>query len=79
MILIALLVVACVLLFILGVVAPRFSRRAQQGVDTVLQKGQDTGHAHAGKAGDAMAKTDHAAETAADSAASAGRGVNSEL
>jgi hypothetical protein len=79
MLVIALLVVACVLLFAAGVFAPRFSRRAQHAVDTVLQKGEREGDTHGGRAGAGMAETDRAAETAADDAARAGRKVHSDL
>lgn len=73
MILIAVLIVACVLLAVLGFVAPRFSRRPQGGLDRRLDHADGAAKEHGGvvgKLGHGAASTSH---KAVDKATDAGR------
>jgi Family of unknown function (DUF6411) len=71
--LIGTIVVICVLLLILGFLAPRLSRHPQRGVDRALGAGQ-RGAAHApGPLGRWLPKPVRTSQRAADKSASTGR------
>ncbi|HEX4759686.1 MAG TPA: DUF6411 family protein [Thermoleophilaceae bacterium] len=71
--LIAAIVVVCILLLILGFLAPRLSRHPQRGVDKVLGGGR-RGASHApGRLGRWLQKPFSTSQRAADKSASAGR------
>lgn len=71
--LIGAIVVVCVLLLILGFLAPRLSRHPQRGVDRTLGAGR-RGASHApGPLGRLLPKPLRASQRAADKSASAGR------
>jgi Family of unknown function (DUF6411) len=77
--LIAAIVAVCVLLLILGFLAPRLSRHPQRGVDRTLGAGQQ-GLAHApGPLGRWLPKPLRTSRRAADESASAGRRGRSKL
>ena len=70
---IGVIVGVCILLLILGFLAPRLSRGPQRGVDKTLGAGQ-RGASHApGKLGRWLQKPFRTSERAADKSASAGR------
>ena len=74
---IALGVVLCVVLFLLGVLAPRLSRRAQHGVDRASLKAERHESSHS-MPGRAARKTTKAVDKAADKASEAGRSLRGE-
>jgi Family of unknown function (DUF6411) len=71
--LIALIVVICILLLVLGFLAPRLSTKPQRGVDRVFGTGgRAAGHAP-GPLGRWLRKPFSSSQRAADKSASAGR------
>jgi hypothetical protein len=77
--LIAVIVAVCVLLLILGFLAPRLSRHPQRGVDRALGGGRrGAGHAP-GPLGRWLQKPFSTAQRAADKSASAGRRSRAKL
>lgn len=71
---IALGVLLCVVLFILGLVAPRLSRKAEHGVDKTAGRAEGHENPHS-LPGRAARQTTGTVDTAADKAAEAGRAL----
>jgi hypothetical protein len=63
----------CVGLFVLGLVAPRKSRRAQEKLDRTLKRGERKSDAKAGRVGDWTSKSLETVRKAGDKSAEAGR------
>ena len=72
-------VVVCVVLFLVGVVAPARSRRLQRSVDRLSRKGEDTSDRNAGRLGDANRMMLEKMRRAADASAEKGREVHDRL
>lgn len=72
MILIAIAILLCIVLLVLGIVAPRMSRKAQRKIDDKSQKleGRESRH---GPPGRMAAKSTDKAKQATDEASEAGR------
>lgn len=77
--LIAGIIVICIVLLVLGFLAPRLSRHPQKGVDKVLGTGQSGASMAPGKLGTWLAKPFHKSSKAAGKSADAGRDVRSKL
>jgi len=77
--LVVVVLVVCIVLFIVGVFAPRRSRRMQQAVDRFSKKGEGKGDRNAGKLGDLTRDALEKSRAAADRSARAGRRVNEKL
>ena len=69
----------CVVLFVVGVVAPARSRRMQRSVDRLSRKGEDTSDRNAGRLGDANRKMLEKMRHAADASAEKGRELHDRL
>ena len=78
-ILLALLVVACVVLFVAGFVAPRRSVRLQRTYDRLLRHGERKGDRKAGKLGDLTEKSIRGTRKAGDKSADGGRALRRKL
>jgi type II secretory pathway pseudopilin PulG len=76
---VAVIVVLVLVAFLLGVVAPQKSRRAQQVRDRVLRRGERKGDRNAGVAGDAAEGALRLTRKAGDRTAEAGRAVNEKV
>ena len=76
LVLVFVVAVVCVLLFVVGVVAPARSRRMQRSVDRLSRKGEDTSGRNAGRLGDANRKMLEKMRHAADASAEKGREVH---
>ena len=73
MILIALVLVACVLLVVLGFLAPRLSHRPQRAVDRGLDKANENARKAPQPLDKAMDASTHVSRQAADAATEGGR------
>ncbi|MDQ3958538.1 MAG: hypothetical protein M3273_09475 [Actinomycetota bacterium] len=69
----------CVVLFVTGVLSPRRSRRMQDKVDEVAQKGEVKGDADAGRLGDVTRDALEKTRRAADASAEKGRDVRDRI
>jgi hypothetical protein len=70
---IGIIVAVCVLLLVLGFLAPRLSRGPQRGVDATLGAGQRTGRKAPGLLGRLFSKSFGTSRKATNRSASAGR------
>lgn len=70
------LVLLCLVLFLVGAVSPRRSRKMQARVDGIAKKGERHGDNHAGRLGDATRGALEKSRAAADASANAGRRVH---
>jgi Family of unknown function (DUF6411) len=77
--LVAAIVAGCVLLLILGFLAPRLSRHPQRGVDRTLAAGQHEAAQAPGPLSRWLPKPFRTSQRAADKSASAGRRGRSKL
>jgi hypothetical protein len=77
--LIAAIIVVCVLLFVLGVLAPRLSRRPQRGVNRALGGGQRGASKAPGKLGRWFQKPFSGSRRATSESASAGRKLRRKM
>ena len=77
--LIVILAVICIVLFIVGVIVPRWSRKLQHGVDELSKRGEVKGDRNAGKLGDITESALKGTRRAADASARAGRRVNDKI
>jgi hypothetical protein len=75
----ALVLVVCVMLLILGFLFPRLSRKPQRGVDRAFETGARAGGHAPGKLGRWLSKPFSVSERAADESAAAGRRGRSKL
>jgi uncharacterized protein DUF6411 len=71
--LIALIIVVCIVLLILGFLVPRLSTKPQRGVDATLSTGARTAGKAPGPIGRWLRKPFSTSQRAADTSASAGR------
>ena len=78
-ILLVLVALFCVVIFVVGVVAPRRSRRLQRWYDRLLRRGERKGDRSGGKFGDLTEKSIRGARRAGDASAKAGRKVHDKL
>lgn len=69
----------CVVLFVVGVIAPRRSRRMQQKVDALSLRGERKGDDNAGRIGDAATRSLEKMRGAADTSAEKGREVHDRV
>ncbi len=72
-------VLVCVVLFVVGVIAPARSRRMQRSVGRLSRKGEDKSDRNGGRLGDANRKMLEKMRHAADASAQKGRHVNERL
>ena len=70
--------VACILLFLAGVIAPKRSRKIQKSVDRFARKGEEKANHNAGKLGDATQAMLKKSREAADASARTGRRLRGE-
>ncbi len=78
-ILLALVVVFALLLFLVGLVAPRRSKRLQRRLDRKLRRGEDKGDRRAGKLGDWTETAIRWARKISDRSAEWGRKLRQKL
>ena len=78
LILAVVVVVACLVLFLMGVIAPKRSRNAQKTVDRLARKGEVKADRNAGRLGDATQAMLEKSREAADASARAGRRLRGE-
>jgi Family of unknown function (DUF6411) len=76
---IAVIIGICVLLLVLGFLAPRLSRRPQRGVDKTLSGGARAGSKAPGPLGRLLPKPFRTSRKAADKSASAGRRARRDI
>jgi uncharacterized protein DUF6411 len=76
---IALLVVICLILLILGFLAPRLSRKPQRGVNRVIGTGANTAGRAPGKLGTWLRKPFDTSNKAANKSAATGRKARGKL
>jgi hypothetical protein len=75
-ILLALVLVACVVLFFTGLVAPERSRKLQRKFIGLMLRGEHRGEDKAGKLGDATAKSFEVSRRMGNASARAGRRIH---
>jgi hypothetical protein len=77
--LLALGLLSCIVLFFVGVIAPRRSRRLQARLDRLLRRGERKGDRGAGKVGDLTRDSLKTVRRAGDKSAEAGRTVRKKI
>ncbi len=77
--LLPLFLLSLVLLLVIGVVAPRKSKRLQSWIDERLKRGQEKSDRSAGRIGNWTAKTLAFTQRATDSTSQAGRKIRDRL
>jgi Family of unknown function (DUF6411) len=76
---IAIIVVACIVLAVLGFLMPRLSRHPQKGVDRTLGAGQSAASSAPGKLGHWLQKPFQSSRKATNKSAGKGRSARSKL
>ncbi len=79
LLLVVFVAVLCVVLFLVGFVSPRRSRRVQARVGRVSRKGEAKGDRNAGRVGDATRKSLERMRSAADASAEKGRSAHDKV
>ena len=77
--LIVIFAIVCIVLFTVGVIAPRRSRRMQQKVDELSLKAEQKGDDNAGRVGDAATRSLEKMRGAADASAEKGREIHDRV
>jgi hypothetical protein len=76
---VAIIVAVCIILLVLGFLAPRLSRHPQRGVDRTLGAGQRTGGKAPGPIGKLFSKSFGTSRKATNKSASTGRRARGKL